>query len=100
MSRCLLVHLTTEFVPLTTCVSASLVFSESFDSHWVAKVDGKVIRSEKFSGLLNSFMIKNSESVINVYYQPQKWVNMGFTISIATIVLLGGFGFGKIRQKW
>ena len=68
-----------------------LVFSESFDRNWVAKSSSRSnrdkVQSSKFNNILNSFVIpKDGEYSLEVYYEPQKFVNIGLVISGLTLV--------------
>jgi hypothetical protein len=78
-----------------------LVFSESFDSRWILK-DRTNIKSQKYNKLFNSFVLpKDGSYSFTVYYEPQKWVNIGLIISGFTLVsILFLFGFGYITKKW
>ena len=71
-------------------ISGKLVFSESFNQYWKAKIDSKIVKSEKYK-LFNSFQI-NSAKDAEIYYEPQRSVYLGviisFFTSIAILVLL------------
>jgi hypothetical protein len=70
-----------------------LVFSERFDKHWFATVDIDMkasdpgIESKKYHGGFNSFVLPEGGSyTVEVYYEPQRWVNRGMLISLAAVV--------------
>ncbi|MBI2033157.1 MAG: hypothetical protein HYT10_01690 [Candidatus Levybacteria bacterium] len=68
-----------------------IVFSESFDSHWVANIGGNLIQSDPYNKLFNSFRLpKDGSYTFMVYYAPQKFVNIGLVVSIFTIFLVSG----------
>jgi len=69
-------------------VGDMLVFSESFDENWVARNDNFNIRSQKYNNLYNSFILSDGDYEIEVYYVPQKYVELGIKISLATIGFL------------
>jgi len=67
----------------------SLVFSESYDSNWVAINDNIQINSKQYDKLFNSFtLLKNGNYELEVYYAPQKHVDVGLIISLITPVLI------------
>lgn len=75
----------------------TLVFSESYDVGWKAKVVNdssvKEIATVAYGGLtmtnrLNSFVLPESQSyTLEVIYEPQKWVNVGLIVAIGTFIL-------------
>jgi hypothetical protein len=71
-----------------------LVFSESFDPHWITSDDSGNIpqeASKSYDNLFNSFILpKNGNYIFEVYYEPQKWVNIGVWISLGTLVFVVG----------
>jgi len=70
-----------------------LVFAEGFDPHWVAKIISSKYKvpSIKYDKLLNSFILpEGGNYTLDVYYTPQKWVNIGIWISLGTLVLAIG----------
>jgi hypothetical protein len=73
-----------------------LVFSESYDSHW--ELTSQKIPSEKYHGLLNSFVLSNSGSyTVTVEFTLQKWVNLGLVVSmISIVVIFFVIGFMKV----
>lgn len=69
-----------------------LVFSETYDKFWEAKVSGNTIGSQVYEQRLNSFVLpRNGSYSMSVFYQPQQWVNIGIYISGATAVVLLGY---------
>ena len=63
-----------------------VVFSEGFDRNWVAKGSDFEIKSTEFENRLNSFILsKDGSYSFKVFYQPQRWVNIGLIISILTL---------------
>jgi hypothetical protein len=82
-----------------------LVFSESFDSNWIAVTtsDSKnKITSIRHNKIFNSFILpKDGNYSLEVYYEPQKWANIGFWISgVSFVIIIGVLGFGYIGRKW
>ncbi len=66
-----------------------IVFSENFDSYWVAKNENQTIRSQQYNKLFNSFKLpKDGDYVLEVYYEPQKWVDVGVVISVSTVIVI------------
>lgn len=78
-----------------------LVFSENYDSHWEAKIGNSQVSSVKYKGKFNSFMLpKGGNYTLDIYYTPQKWVNIGVLISLGTVVvLLGSLFIVTFRKK-
>ena len=74
-----------------------LVFAEGFDKGW--KIVGA--RSVKYHGKFNSFILSNDGSYdIEVYYEPQKWIDLGLKITLASLVIiLVGLIVLKLRTK-
>src|SRR3989344_631093 len=65
-----------------------LVFSEGFDKDWIAKSSKFKVQSSKF-GNLNSFVLPEGGGYeLMIYYEPQKWVNIGLIISTLTLLSL------------
>jgi hypothetical protein len=78
-----------------------LVFAEGFDAEWKARennVDNE-ISSTKYYNLINSFRLPKAGSYnLEVYYEPQKWVERGLIVSAVT--LLGMiFILYRLKQK-
>jgi hypothetical protein len=73
-----------------------LVFSETYDEFWQAKVEEKTIPSKKI-GNLNSFPINQTgDYEMTVEFKPQKYVYWGGIISLITLLPI--FGFLILRQ--
>jgi hypothetical protein len=65
-----------------------LVFSESFDSKWIIKNEVD-INSQRHNKLFNSFKLpKDGTYNLTVYYEPQKWVNIGLTVSTLSLIIV------------
>jgi len=72
-----------------------IVFSESFDSNWLAKkkdaigIDsGELIQSSAYDERFNSFKLKSGgDYTLEIFYLPQKWVNIGLFVSGATLII-------------
>lgn len=64
------------------------VFSESYNSYWVAKLDGKTqVGSGVFHDKFNSFVLpKSGTYTLTIFYQPQSWVDIGLWISGITVL--------------
>jgi hypothetical protein len=79
-----------------------LVFSEGFDKNWQAKTVGYSTNSTSHDKLFNSFVLeKDDDYSLEIYYKPQKWVNLGLWISGAALLVVFSFmGFGYISKKW
>lgn len=66
---------------------SSLVFSESFDSLWLAEIDGNSIPSEKFLGFLNSFRVnKKGNFEVEIEYKPQKYIWIGLLVTGVSLI--------------
>jgi hypothetical protein len=79
-------------VSLTNVKKGDLVvFSESFDTHWIARFESGSENSSIYDKQFNSFTLpKNGNYTMTVYYQPQKWENIGLVISLLALVLTAG----------
>jgi len=81
-----------------------LVFSESFDKYWEARNESTKLKvpSVKYNKLFNSFKLeRDGDYSFEVYYEPQKWVNIGVAISLVTLIsVLGLLGIGLMGRKW
>lgn len=77
-----------------------IIFSENYNSGWVARVNEKQIKSEKY-GIFNSFRLEKAGSYnLKVYYLPQQYVSIGLVISLITFVvtislIIFGYRFKK-----
>ena len=83
-----------------------LIFSESFDNNWIAmdlgyKNQDSTIESKRYQ-IFNSFKFQRDGSYdFIIYYQPQKWVNIGIIISALSLAsVLGFLIFGWVTKKW
>ncbi len=75
-----------------------IVFAEDYDARWMAtalpplnvklKTENVKIESTKFDNRFNSFVLPGGNYELNVYYSPQKWVNLGLIISGTTFIFL------------
>lgn len=67
-----------------------LVFSEGFNKNWIAKSlasKGEILQgySSEFN-TLNSFLLpERGNYELKIYYTPQKWVNIGFIVSLISL---------------
>ena len=70
-------------VEMNTTNPTFLVFSETYDPLWVAKYDNEEVNSVIAYSAINSFKINKTGNVsITLEYTPQKYVYIGFIISI------------------
>ncbi len=81
-----------------------LVFSESFDKYWQTRNESieHRVSSIRYHRIFNSFRLeKGGDYSLEVYYEPQKWVDIGVAMSSITLMsVLAIIIFGKIRNKW
>ncbi len=76
-----------------------LIFTENYNSGWVAILDGKQVKSEKY-GIFNSFRLDSKGSYkLKVYYLPQQYVSIGLIISIITLIITIAFIIFGYRFK-
>ena len=62
-----------------------IIFVESFDKNWVAKIDNKIINSQSYNKKFNSFVLPEGGNYsFKVYYKPQELVKTGVIISLLT----------------
>ncbi len=81
-------------VSLGTRNIRSMLFSESFDPAWVAKIGSHEIYSRRTTDGLNSFDIGDSAGrEIVIEYKMQRYVTVGLFISMFTIIFIIGFLF-------
>lgn len=67
-----------------------IVFTESYDSKWIAKVSDYALNAKRHS-LFNSFELpKDGDYKLTVYYTPQDHVNIGIVISTISLVTVLG----------
>ncbi len=75
----------------------TIVFAENFDAYWFArKIDpssankiylSKAISSNLYENKFNSFVLReNGNYTLEIYYLPQKYVEIGSYISIGALV--------------
>lgn len=67
-----------------------VIFSESFDPNWKVK-NGQLgaLKSQPYQKIFNSFVLeKTGNYMLDIYYQPQEWVNIGLWISGATLLII------------
>lgn len=65
-----------------------IIFSETFDSQWIARQNGYNEISQPFDTILNSFVLLNRGNMqIEISYRPQQWVWVGLSVSICTFFL-------------
>ncbi len=78
-------------VDISQIEKEDIVFSEKYSSGWVAYLDGEKISSGKYERNLNSFKVKEKRSnSLEVFYEPQKFVDIGSFISVSTLVVCIG----------
>ncbi len=64
-----------------------LIFSENYSSGWVASLNEKQVKSEKYA-IFNSFILEREGSYsLKVHYLPQRYVSIGLVISIITFII-------------
>jgi hypothetical protein len=80
---------------------SKLFFSEGFDENWIMKFDGMSSASEPFEKMFNSFVLPKTGSYkVEIYYEPQTYVNVGMVVSIVTlIIVIVGLVVLQIRNK-
>jgi len=77
-----------------------LVFSEGFDRHWIARNSEFKVKGSRFGGGLNSFVLsKDGNYDLEIYYEPQKWVNIGLIISGLTLGSIALFFVRKYKKR-
>jgi hypothetical protein len=75
-----------------------LVFSDSYDSHWMAQVSGnsEKVQNVVYNKRYNSFILpKDGNYELNIFFAPQQWVHTGGLISLLTLVGVSIFIFKK-----
>ncbi len=76
----------------------SLVFSETYDELWQAKIGETVISSKEWNNL-NSFSINQTGNLeITIEFTAQKYVYLGGIVSLITLLLAGGYLVFSFRQ--
>jgi hypothetical protein len=64
-----------------------LIFSEAYDSYWIAKSNNFSINSQKFNERFNSFILPEGSYQLTVYYTLQRYLDFGVIISITTLLI-------------
>jgi hypothetical protein len=72
-----------------------LIFSETYSPNWVATVGDEKIEPMNYEGV-TAFKIKKEHNIINIHYESQSIQNIGYVVSIATLIVLI---FLSIRKK-
>ncbi len=65
-----------------------VVFAEGYDNNWEAsnKEMGYYFKSVRYNKYFNSFILpKDGSYKIEIYFGPQKWVNIGLVVSVVTL---------------
>lgn len=76
----------------------NLVFSETYDELWQAKIGETVISSREWNNL-NSFFINQTGNLeITIEFTAQKYVYLGGIISLITLLLAGRYLVFSFRQ--
>ncbi len=77
-----------------------LVFAENYDPGWHIQSSKFKVQSSKFNGKFNSFILpKNGSYNLDVYYEPQNFVNVGLAISVlALFVTLSGLAYWRYKK--
>ena len=74
----------------------TVVFAENYDSYWYAirkedKTNNQMaggIQATPYETRLNSFILKDDgDYTLEIFYLPQKWVNIGLFVSGATLIV-------------
>lgn len=73
--------------PKNGTIDGQLFFSERFDPNWVAYSNGKTVPAEQCEEFFNCFTLEKT-NYVDIYYQPQKWVNIGLFLSGCTFILV------------
>jgi hypothetical protein len=64
----------------------SLLFSERYDSNWVARYNGRETAAVRYEKTIMKFPIQDSPDEITIIYKPQTLVDQGASISAAAWV--------------
>ena len=73
-----------------------LIFSEKYDPGWIAKFPNSKASSTPFRQQLNSFLVPESGNfVIEAYYRPEKFLSLGYIISLASLFAITVVLFSK-----
>jgi len=78
-----------------------LSFAEAYDPLWVCYVNGQKIHSIPLYGVINGFYINQTGHLeITIEYEPQRWFNLGCTISLTTLLACTTYViYNQIKQK-
>jgi hypothetical protein len=75
-----------------------LVFSEGFNTQWVAKTGEDMITSKPYQRTFNSFVLpKDGSYSLEINYLPEKWVQIGLLISGCSLLILILLLFGLLH---
>jgi hypothetical protein len=82
-----------------------LSFAESYDPLWVAHTE---VNNKSFTttnvplySMINGFYInKTGNYILTVEYEPQKWLNVGVTVSIVTLIALIAYSAIRRHNKY
>lgn len=78
-----------------------IIFTDSFDSHWQITIDGQEVSAQPYENMLNSFILPRSGSyTMELFYTPQKWVDIGLVISLLTAISIGIYFLIKLIQVY
>lgn len=64
-----------------------LIFAENYDPHWIARVNGKKVISQRYK-LFNSFALTVGSSTVDIYYEPQDLVDRSIPVSAAAFIIV------------
>lgn len=81
--------------------TSNIAFSQNYSSLWKARVDGKIIQANKTKEGYMTFQIsKVGMSVIDVFYDGEKYYMYGKILSGFTLLLLlAGYGVLKLKNS-
>lgn len=66
-----------------------IIFSEAYDKNWQLSTENQKISSTPFENTINSYILpKDGDYNLNLFYTPQKWVNLGLIISGITFLIV------------
>jgi uncharacterized membrane protein YfhO len=77
-----------------------LSFVESYDPNWVASVAGKEYKSMPLYGAINGFWIQMTGDLeITISYKPQDYFEIGYIISILSILMCISYIIYDLKKK-
>ena len=89
-------------------VGDTVIFAENFDERWFARSPDdkslefiKALKSQSFDKIFNSFILRKSgDYILDIYYYPQIFVNIGSIVSILTLIIIFGclLWYKKIKK--